>query len=400
MNDQQTIWTKNFISVCVVQLTVFTVFYSLLTTLPIYVVNHLRGTEVQGGLIAVTAILVASLLIRPFAGKIIEAIGKKRTIVISVILFAAISFLYIWVDQYIPLLILRFIHGLSFGVASTVTGAIAADVIPAKRRGEGLGYFAMSMNIAMVIGPFIGITLLQYASYQILFILLSLITLIGILVACLIQVPNHHDSSHIQMASSKRKFSVHDLFEVKVIPLGFITLLMTFAYSGIISFLPVYANSLGLVTASGYFFVVFAVVMIAPRKYFGKLYDRKGPAIVILPCLFIFAIGLILLGFTHSSWMLLLSAAIIGLGFGSLLPSFQTLSIQNAPKHRTGHATATYFAFYELGQAIGSFLLGIIAAQFSYQNMYIFSAIVVFVVMGLFYLNQKKEIQPIASLSQ
>lgn len=392
MSDQQPIWTKNFISVCAVQLTMFSVFYSLLTMLPIYVVNHLHGTEAQGGLIAVTAILVGSLLIRPFSGKIIEAIGKKRTIVISMILFTAFSFLYIWVHENIPLIILRFIHGLSFGVASTVTGAIAADVIPAKRRGEGLGYYAMSMNIAMVIGPFVGLTLLQYVSYQRLFIILSLIMLIGIVIAFFIQVPVHHESSPIQMAN-KRKFSIHDLFEVKVIPIGFITLLMTFAYSGVISFLSVYANSLGLATASGYFFVVFAIVMIAPRRYFGKLFDRKGPAIVILPCLFIFAIGLILLGFTHSSWMLLLSAAILGLGFGSILPSFQTLSVQNAPKHRTGHATATYFAFYEAGQAVGSFVLGVITTQFGYQNMYVFSAIVVLVVMGLFYLNLIKERQ-------
>lgn len=393
MSDQQPIWTKNFISVCAVQLTVFSVFYSLLTTLPIYVVNHLHGTEAQGGLIAVTAILVASLLIRPFSGKIIEAIGKKRAIVLSVILFTTFSFLYIWVQEYIPLLILRFFHGLSFGIASTATGAIAADIVPAKRRGEGLGYYAMSMNLAMVIGPFIGLTLLQYVSYQILFIILSLIMLVGIMIAFFIQVPVRHDSSPIQMASNKRKFSVHDLFEVKVIPIGFITLLMTFAYSGVISFLPVYANSLGLATASSYFFVVFAIVMIAPRRYFGKLFDRKGPAIVILPCLFIFAIGLIFLGLTHSSWMLLLSAAILGLGFGSLLPSFQTLSVQNAPNHRTGHATATYFAFYESGQAVGSFVLGVIATQFGYQNMYIFSAIVVLVVMGLFSLNRKKERQ-------
>jgi MFS family permease len=393
MNDQQPIWTKNFISVCIVQLTMFSVFYSLLTTLPVYMVNHLRGTEVQGGLVAVTAILMASILIRPFSGKIIEAIGKKRVLVISVISFTAISFLYIWVHEYIPLLILRFFHGLSFGIASTATGAIAADIVPLKRRGEGVGYYAMSMNLAMVTGPFIGLTLLQYVSYQMLFIILSLMMLIGILLAFLIQVPVHHDACHIQMASNKRKFSVHDLFEVKAIPIGSITLLMTFAYSGVISFLSVYANSLGLITVSSYFFVVFAIVMIAPRRYFGKLYDRKGPAIVILPCLFIFAIGLIFLGFTRSSWMLLLSAAILGLGFGSLLPSFQTLSVQNAPNHRTGHATATYFAFYETGQAVGSFVLGVFAAQFGYQKMYFLSALVVFVVMGLFSLNRKKDRQ-------
>jgi MFS family permease len=393
LNNQQPIWTKNFTSVCIVQLTLFSVFYSLLTTLPIYVVTHLRGTEAQGGLVAVTAILMASILIRPFSGKILEAIGRKRALVLSVILFTACSCLYIWVHQYIPLLMLRFLHGLSFGVASTATGAIAADVIPVKRKGEGLGYYAMSMNIAMVTGPFIGLTLLQYFSYQVLFVVLSLMMIIGILITFFIQVPVHHNSPHVQLASNKRKFSVHELLEVKVIPIGIITLLMTFAYSGVISFLSVFANSLGLVAASSYFFLIFAITMVAPRTYFGRLFDKKGPAIVILPSLFFFAIGLTCLGLTSSSWMLLLSAAILGFGFGSLLPSFQTLSVQRAPKHRTSHATATYFAFYESGQAVGSYVLGVIATQYGYHNMYICSVIVVLVVMGLFALYHKKEQQ-------
>jgi len=148
------IWTKNFISIALTQFLVFIAFYTLLTTLPIYVINHLGGSEADGGLV-VTVMLIAAIIIRPFSAKLLDIIGKKKGLVLSVTLFTMTTFFYIWIDQLIPLLVLRFIHGISFGILTTVTGAIAADVVPRSRRGAGLGYFAMAMNLALVVGPFI-----------------------------------------------------------------------------------------------------------------------------------------------------------------------------------------------------------------------------------------------------
>ncbi|WP_153945115.1 MFS transporter, partial [Acinetobacter baumannii] len=73
-----------------------------------------------------------------------------------VTVFVLSTFLYLSVASVIFLLALRFVHGISFGVVTTATGAIASDLVPEERKGEGIGYFAMSMNLAMVLGPFIG----------------------------------------------------------------------------------------------------------------------------------------------------------------------------------------------------------------------------------------------------
>ncbi|WP_053217514.1 MFS transporter [Virgibacillus senegalensis] len=385
-NKGQPIWTRSFISVSLTHFMVFVAFYTLLTTLPMYVMEELGGNEAEGGLL-VTIMLVSAIIVRPFSGKLLEAAGKKRILVVSVLLFAVTTCLYMWMDQFTGLLVLRFFHGLSFGVATTATGAIAADVIPPARRGEGLGYFAMSMNIAIVVGPFIGLTMLHYTSFQNLFLTLSLIMAAGTVIAFMVHVPK--ELNKIKPAG-KQKWSVHDLFEVKALPVALISCLVAFAYSSIISFISVYSNSLGLSAVSSYFFVVFALVMILSRPYLGRAFDMKGPGYVILPCLLMFGIGLAVLSMTQSAWMLLVSAALIGLGYGSLLPSFQTMAVQTAPAHRSGHATATFFTLYDSGIALGSYVLGLLAAYMDFPTIYLLCAIVPVAVIGLFLLYQQK----------
>lgn len=75
--------------------------------------------------------------------------------------------------------------------------------------------------------------------------------------------------------------------------------------------------------------------------------------------------------------MLLLSGALVGLGYGTLLPSFQTLAIQAADKHRSGYATGTFFALYDSGMAIGTASLGAIAGLLGYSQMYLVLAVFV-----------------------
>ncbi|SHG27615.1 MFS transporter [Ornithinibacillus halophilus] len=382
-NHKVPIWTKSFISISLTQFIVFVAFYALLTTLPNYVIRNLGGTEAQGGLV-VTSMLVAAIIMRLFSGTLLEKMGKQKSLIWSTILFSLTMFLYIWVDGFIPLLIVRFIHGISFGFLTTATSAIAADLVPDERRGEGLGYFAMSMNIAIVIGPFLGLSLIQVASPQLLFIVLSFIMVGGVFLAFLVNVPN----VAVQVNAIKRKFSIHDLLEFKAFPIAIIGSLVGIAYSSILSFISVYATEIDLAHVANYFFIVFAAVMIISRPSLGQLFDVKGPKYVIFPCVFIFAAGLVMLSFTNTAWMFLVSAVLIGLGSGSLLPSFQTMCIQAADKHRSGHATSTFFIFWDSGIALGSYLLGMIVAHYSFQALYMTAAATLIVVIGLFMIQQ------------
>lgn len=383
------IWTKSFVSISLTQFLVFTVFYALLTTLPIYVINQLGESQSKAGLV-VTSMLVAAILIRPFSAKILELLGKKRGLVITVILFTLTNFFYSWMNAFIPLLILRFVHGMSFGIVSTATPAIAADIIPKTRKGAGMGYFAMAMNLAIVAGPFIGLTLLQFVSFNALFMVLNIFMLIGVIFSFNVQ---HREAPQVEERAKQSGLTLSDLIEVKALPVSMIGGLVGFAYATILSFVSVYAEELGLASSASYFFLVFALVMVASRPYLGRAFDEKGPKFVLVPSLLIFSGGLLLLGFTTSAFVLLLSAGLIGLGYGSLLPGFQTMAIETTDHHRSGHAISTFFIFYDIGIAAGAFVWGLISASYGFGSMYIASAVLVILTVVIFnmYLNRKEQ---------
>ena len=180
-NDNQ-IFTKRFISLFFTNLSIFLVFYSLITTLPLYASGLLGRTDDEAGLL-VTAFLVSAILMRPFSGKLLDLYGKKRLLFISLLLYLVCTILYLVFKEFTVLLGLRFFQGIWFSIATTAAGALAADIIPNKRKGTGLGYFTMSTNLAIVIGPFIGLLVIQYASFDALFIVLAVIVAIGSVLA-------------------------------------------------------------------------------------------------------------------------------------------------------------------------------------------------------------------------
>ncbi|MGD6817866.1 MFS transporter [Metabacillus sp. 84] len=371
------IWTKSFISNFIINFFIFMTFYALLTALPIYVVEDLNRSNAEAGLV-ITVFMLSAILVRPVWGKLLERFGKKICLIIGMILFMLTTVVYVWVDQFASLLVLRFIHGIWFSVITTATGAIAADIIPKERRGEGLGYHAMSMNLAVVFGPFLALTLLQFTTFTVLFVLFTVLAVAGVLFSFVIKV------EHSVPPAAARKFTASDLLERSVIPIAVIGGLIAFSYSGIISFISIYAKSLGLTQAASYFFVVFAVVMLLSRPFVGRLFDRKGPAIVMIPSFIVFAAGMLLLSFTDTAWMLLMSGALIGLGYGSLVPCFQTLAIQRAHPSRSGHATSTFFTFFDIGIAGGSYILGMLATDLGYSSLYLYASGLIILTLFIF----------------
>lgn len=382
------IWTKSFISLSLTQLILFTVFYSLLTTLPIYVIDSLGESQSNAGLV-VTFMLASAILVRPFSAKVLDVFGRKRSLIISLIVFTVTTFFYLWINAFIPLLALRFIHGISFSILTTATSAIAADIVPEARRGEGMGYFAMSMNLAVVAGPFIGLTLLQYISFEQFFLVLSILMVISFILSLFVQLQEQPSEEQSESAAFSLKMS--DLIEKRAISIALISGLVGIAYASILSFVPVYAEDIGLAATASYFFLVFAVVMIIFRPFLGRAFDQRGGKVVLVPSLITFAIGLTVLGFTTTSFTLLLAAGLIGLGYGTLLPGFQTLAVQRTTPERSGHAISTFFIFYDLGIAIGAVIWGMVIAGFGFDMMYLIGAVLVLGTAGILYILLTKQ---------
>lgn len=372
-NAKHKLWTKDFLSTCLSSFFIFMTFYILMATLPVFIMDNLKGSENQIGL-AVTAFLVSAVLCRPITGKLVDDIGGKRILVFSLLLFAVSTVLYLAVNNTGVLLGLRFLHGIGFGMATTATGALVTDIIPDERRGEGMGYYSMFMSLAMVFGPFLGLSIIGGGNFAVLFILCSVFSVFSLLFAVLIKIPLKAEAVK---SPGQKSMKLKDVIEPSAVSISVTAGMLAFAYGGILSFISVYAANLGLKEIASYFFVVYAAVIILSRPFTGRLFDRAGENIIIYPGIILFFVGLILLSQADSAFGLLLSGAVIGLGYGALVPSFQTIAIKNAPPHRRGSATATFFTFFDTGIGIGSTALGLIATSYGYQNMYVSSAIIV-----------------------
>ncbi|MDR4225747.1 MFS transporter, partial [Heyndrickxia coagulans DSM 1 = ATCC 7050] len=142
--------------------------YILLVTLPTFALDELHTSASQAGLMT-TIFLLSAIVTRPLAGQWLERAGNKKVLLTAVILFAGVSVFYFFPTTISGFLIIRLLHGIGFGMATTAMGGIVADIIPASRRGEGMGYFVLSTNMAMVLGPFIGLMTIQQWGSQTLF---------------------------------------------------------------------------------------------------------------------------------------------------------------------------------------------------------------------------------------
>lgn len=362
------LWTKPFVLCLANNLFLFIFYFAQTTILPIYILKELGGNLAQAGL-AMTLFMISAIAVRPFSGLIIEKLGIRKTLIVSGIFFSLFSLAYLLADQLMTLFIIRFLHGIWFSILTTVCVPVVNQFIPEQRKGEGMGYYVMSVNLGIVLGPLIGLSLIEYWSYFQITTLLIALVFIGF--AFCLMIPVKEPDYIIQTIPEKKGLALSDVVEKKALPVAVLAALISFSYASIMSFIAPFAASKNLMAYASLFFVVFAISMMSLRPITGKIYDRKGPQYVIYPALLVFSLGLFLLSQIQTLWGFLLAAVLIGVGFGSAQPCIQTLAIQRAPKHRIGYATSTFYTFYDVGIAVGSLLIGVLIATYSYQFAFI-----------------------------
>ncbi|UUS61523.1 MULTISPECIES: MFS transporter [unclassified Acinetobacter] len=389
---QASLWNKSFVFCLCNNLFLFSYYFALLTILPIYIMKELGGSIQQAGM-ALTLFLVSSIAIRPFSGMIIERFGKANSVRISGFIFVVFALSYLWIDSMWSLLVIRFLHGFWFSILTTVNVPIVNDYIPDHRKGEGMGYFVMSTNLGVVIGPFLALSMIQFSSFSTLFAVLALLVAVGYIFTWLVQIQEYVQHKSSDQASQSAAIQWRDVIETRVLAISFVALLTAFAYSSVMSFITAYAELKHLLAYTSIFFIVFAVSMLVVRPWVGKVYDRKGPSAVIYPSFICFAIGLVIVSFLTNQWVLWISAVFMGIGYGSVFPCLQTVAIQTVEKARMGHAISTFFALFDIGLAVGSVIMGVLIAYFGFQATYLFCAVMVLFTLWmyrLFVANQFK----------
>ncbi|WP_438494065.1 MFS transporter [Paenibacillus sp. IHBB 3054] len=363
------LWTKSFILLTICNLLLFTGLQMTLSTLPAYAEESLNASSVQVSLVT-SLFALSAIASRLFSAKAMEKGGRNLLIFLGLAVSLVAVTGYYWAGSITVLLLMRMLFGIGFGMASTAFPTMASDVIPIRRMGEGMGYFGLSTSLAMSAGPLIGLSLLQGPGFGSLLLVtaaaLALIFPLGYRLTAVL--PGQHKEPAAVPAADFKGGAFRRLF----IPC-LLNLLLSVSYGGLLGFLALYGKEAHLEHIA-YFFLFNAVAIVIIRPLSGKIYDRFGPAALLIPgSLFIIG-GLLLLSFASSTAALFPAALCYGIGFGSMQPALQTWMIQSVDTRQRGMANGMFFNSLDLGVAIGTMLLGSVALYNTYAVMYRYSA--------------------------
>lgn len=242
------------------------------------------------------------------------------------------------------------------------------------------------MGLAMVVGPWIGLNMARHSAYIEAFWLCTGVSIVSIVLALIVAVPpviRHADGS-------KPKLGFAAMFDRAAMPFALVTFFMTFAYAGVSAFLALYARELDLMAAASNFLLCYAIFLMICRAFTGNVCDKKGPKYVVYPCLLAFTVGLVVLGYTHGSITMVLSGALIGIGYGSVTPIFQTQIISSVEPHKIGVANSLFFNAMDAGLALGAFVMGLMVDGVGYRSIYLMGAVLVVLAGALYILQMKK----------
>jgi MFS family permease len=369
---QERLLTRNFALACLTTFAAFTSFYLLLATLPLYLLE-IGGSASSVGLI-IGVFGAVALVLRPFVGRETDIRGKGPFIMGGLVILAASSALYTLVRS-VPLLLgLRVLHGVGWASFTTAASALVADLAPRRRRGEAMGYFGMFNNLAMAVGPALGIELVQRFDFQTMFLSATAIAAAGLVLSLGIHTPKPVPQPGPQAAATSGVIEPSALFPALVLAVAMLT------YGAIVTFLPIYAVLQGI-SNPGVFFTVYAIVVIVARGFTGRLSDTYGRAAVATPGIVLAALGLWVLAFAGSLPQFLLVAVLYGGAFAMIHPTLMAMVVDRAHPSRRGAAMGTFSSAMDLGISGGSIVWGFVAQAAGYQAMFLAAGFVAVVAL-------------------
>ena len=398
MAGKPRIWTPTFTVLTCVNFVSALVFYLFIVKIVEYTMITYNASHSTAGLM-VSAYVLSALCTRLFLGGRIDHWGLKRSIIIGTLVNTVAAVGYFVEGGFAFLLVVRAVHGIGFGIASGALAAAAALIVPPERRGEGIGYFSMAQALATGIGPFVAIILTASGNYTVLFAFSLVVTAVALGVSFALKLPkveakeadgaaNTEGSANdaaINAAAKEPAFSPKNLIQVAVLPLAIPLLLVLICYSGVVSFLTVFAEERSLVEASSVYFIVYSLAILLSRPPVGRRVDKHGENSVIYITFAGLAIGLVVLAFAFNGAVLLVSAALIGFGIGATQSTVQATIVRITPKQELGRANSTFFMSMDLGSGIGPVIIGAFIPYVGYQAVYLALAALAVIACALYH---------------
>jgi MFS family permease len=335
----------------------------LLATLPLYV-TFLGGNNTDAGLVAGAAQLTA-LLFRPFVGWLTDAWCRRPVVLIGISCYGAASMVYLLASAIPSLLVGRMVHGFGASCYTTSANVYVADIAPANRRAEAMGFFSAAQAIGIMVGPVIGFYIIEVAGYHNMFYFTGTTAAVAFLISLLAREKRQTTTLKPHSWSLRTGIVATD-----ALPIAWMALCMGMGFGTVNAFISIFAQPRG-VANPGFYFTVQAVALVLSRTFAGQIADRYGRAATIIPGILLMTIALATLPLAYGYQSFLISASLFGLGFGAAQPATMAMLIDRIRFEQRGLATSTYYIGFDLGLSMGSILMGMVCQQLGFGVMWL-----------------------------
>ncbi|HBK28805.1 MAG TPA: MFS transporter [Parabacteroides sp.] len=355
------LWNRNFVQCCISYFLMNFAFYMLMPTLPLYLVDTLGAGNADVGLV-LSAYTTGVLCVRPFSGYLVDCFSRKPLYLFAFFFFSLFFCGYLFASALSLLMVIRFLQGGFMGLTSVAGNTIAIDVIPSSRRGEGMGFYGLTINLAMSLAPLFAVSVYPVHGFDAIVWISMLASFAGFASVGLIRCPKRDKIE-------RPPFSLDRFILLDALPSAFSYICVAIPYGMIVSFAILYGKELQ-VADPGYFFLFMAVGVGCSRLVSGRMVDRGRLHSVAIASIVLLVVVFAIYASVRTSLAFYLSALFIGIGYGTGVPAFQCLFVNVAPNQMRGTATSTYLTSFDVGVGIGSLSAGFISSAYGLSAAY------------------------------
>jgi MFS family permease len=363
--EKPKLWSLNFLNVCLANFLMACSFNLLMPSIPLYITEYLGVAQSRTGIV-LASYAIALMFVRPFSGYMVDIFSRKKLLLIAFTCYVLVFFGYFWVTTVILFVVLRFLHGITWGLSTVSSSTLAIDVVPSERRAEGIGFYGTFMNVAMAIAPFIALHIYDNYGFDRLLWCAIIMGILGIITVALIKAPE-------RPKVERQKLSLDRFFLLRGWPIFINQLLPCFAWGTIGPFVAQYGKEIDIPNA-GIFFLFWAGGIIVSRVFAGKMVDKGKIHLVNTLAMTIVGVAFLVFATMHNIYAFCASGLFIGVGFGMMFPALQTLYINMAENSQRGTANSTYLIGFDLGLALGMLVGGYITGHLSFEILYMVAA--------------------------
>ncbi|ABK15942.1 MFS transporter [Syntrophobacter fumaroxidans] len=373
------LYSPTFFSMAVANLSClasFSVFYLF----PLFITQH-GGDKADVGII-MGATALASVVFRPWISEMIDRMGRKRSYTLGSFLMTVLPLVYLYFDGtivsfYLPLLIIRIVHGIGFAVCITAAFTFVADLVPKDRLNEGIGMFGVSGLVGSALGPAVAELIIRRFDFDTLFYSAAGFSLIGLLV----HLPLTETYIHTLKTVKVPFFAV--LKQGRILGVAVIAVLFGIGLAAVNNFVSPFAHAVHLSFISVYY-VAYSTAAILTRVGGARLVDSLGEDRIIPYALLLTGLGLMSMVFLGGTGVLFAAGLLTGCGHGILYPSLNVRAIRGQPIEIRGKIVGVYTGSIDAGVFAGSIILGYVGDLLGFRVLFLSAGVALLAGLGIF----------------